>query len=787
VSVPAVPSFAPPPAVSSNDARPSTMPTVEARLIPGVSLSTDETREVARLALSISVIVLLFAFTSIVIVLETGDPASAAAAAVQFAIVGALVYARRQLTGGQSQRGVVLLVASTLVACLVMATIPPPVPALAAGPIMAVAFALSFLPGRRLKVALIAAWVVSVVTAVIVEFTPASPDMPPEIAAASRVVTFAAVVGLVGFVLYRHRRRLEQAVTSAQTADDALRDSEARYRTVVEGVREVIFRVDRENRWALLNQAWADLTGLAIADSVGRPVIDFVHPDDREHHAALARLVVSGEMDEYSHELRLVGLRGADIWVEVHGRPIHDDDGAFVGMSGTMTDVTVRRQLEERLVMQAFHDDLTGLANRALFKDRVEHALTRRPAGRRIVALLFLDLDRFKNVNDSLGHTVGDGLLIAIGERLHAVLRPEDTIARLGGDEFAILVDDVRAPHDVLELAERISAAFDSPFRLGEREITIRSSIGIVLASGGHRTADDLLRDADVAMYRAKATGRGSYALFEPSMQAEVAARQELESDIREAIEHERLTLAYQPIVDLRTGEVVAVEALARWSHPERGDVPPSVFIPSAEESGMIVPFGRWVLRRACLDLAGLRRGGGAASDLRLSVNLSPRQLGDRQIVDEVLTALRDAGLPPDALQLEITEGLVLDCGEEGLGYLHALRAAGCAVSFDDFGTGFSSLGNLRSLPIDELKIDRSFVASMLSGGVDAAVVEAVVRLGAALGVAVVAEGVEDAATAERLAVLGCPFAQGYYFGRPEPVAALAARLADLAAPIAAA
>jgi len=336
----------------------------------------------------------------------------------------------------------------------------------------------------------------------------------------------------------------------------------------------------------------------------------------------------------------------------------------------------------------------------------------------------------------------------------------------------------VSTPQAVLELAERMSATFDRPFHADGREITIRCSIGVVVASGGHRTADDLLRDADVAMYRAKVSGRGSYALFEPSMQAEVAARLELESDLREAIDQEHLTLAYQPIVDLRDGRIVAVEALARWSHPKRGHVPPSVFIPSAEESGLILPLGAWVLRRACLDLAGLRRAGRAAAGLRLSVNLSPRQLDDRSIVGKVLGALATAGLPPDALDIEITESLVLDVGEEGLGYLRELRAAGCRVSLDDFGTGFSSLGNLRTLPVDGLKIDLSFVSAMLDGGVDAAVVEAVVRLGAALGMTVVAEGVENAATSLRLAELGCPFGQGYYFARPEPVAAVAARLA---------
>ncbi len=744
-----------------------------------VTLSADETNALGRLAIAMAVVVVVFAAFGAVLVVQTGDVASAVGAAVLVALAGALLRARLELRRGRSRRAVTLLVVSVLAAALVSAPIPPPAPALAAVPIMAVAFALSFLDGRMLKASLIASWVVAIAIAVVIEFTPAAPDLPPEFAALLRVSGFGAVVGLVALVLYRHRLRLQHAVIEAQTSGAALRVSEARYRTVVEGVREVIFRIDGDGRFALLNHAWEELTDHPVVDSIGRSVLAFIHPDDRELSNDLARPVAQGRAAEYRHEFRLVGRDGSDIWVAAVARPDHGHAGEISGMSGTLTDITARRKLEERLVMQAFHDDLTGLANRALFKDRVEHALARRSQDRPLVGLLFLDLDRFKTVNDSFGHPAGDRLLIAVGERLQAALRPEDTIARVGGDEFAILVEDVTGPQRVLELAERISAAFDKPFRSDSRDVTIGCSIGGVVGSGRHRTAEDLLRDADVAMYRAMVSGRGSYVLFEPSMQAEVAARMELESDLREAIEHERLTLAYQPIVDLRDGHVVAVEALARWMHPTRGAVPPSVFIPSAEESGLIIPLGAWVLRRACLDVAALRRGGGAARDLRLSVNLSPQQLVDGSIVDVVLAALRKAALPPDALDIEITESLVLDCGEEGMRHLRELRAAGCRVSFDDFGTGFSSLGNLRTSPIDGLKIDLSFVSAMLRGGVDAAVVEAVIRLGAALGMAVVAEGVENEATARRLVELGCPFAQGYYFGRPESAAAVAARLAD--------
>jgi predicted signal transduction protein with EAL and GGDEF domain len=322
-------------------------------------------------------------------------------------------------------------------------------------------------------------------------------------------------------------------------------------------------------------------------------------------------------------------------------------------------------------------------------------------------------------------------------------------------------------------LAERVLAAFNTPFALLGRQMTIRSSIGVVVAAVGDRSGDDLLRDADVAMYRAKVGGRGSYALFEPSMQAEVAARMELESDLREAVAQELLTLAYQPIVSLPDGGVVAVEALARWQHPVRGDVPPLVFIPCAEDSGLIVALGRWVLRRACRDVADLRATVVSAAHVRRSVNVSPRQLSDVGFVSDVLSAVRDAGLPPGALDLEVTESVVLDCGEEGIERLRILRAAGVGVALDDFGTGFSSLGNLRTLPIDQLKVDRTFVSEMLTGGVESAVVEAVVRLGAALGVSVVAEGIEDWAVANRLAQLGCPLGQGFLFGRPQPIARL--------------
>jgi diguanylate cyclase (GGDEF)-like protein/PAS domain S-box-containing protein len=740
-------------------------------------MSGDDTRELARLAAAMAGVLLLFAIAGVAIFIGTGDIASLIGGAVTGVFAALLIRGRRQILRGRGRLAARLLVGVVLGAILVSAPIPPPVPALAAAPIMAVAFALSFLHGRSLTVALVAAFVVSVVTAILIELTPPSPDLPPVFATALRVGTMAAVTGLVGLVLFRHRRRLELAVTNAIAAGEALRDSEARYRTVVEDVREVIFRTDADGQWVLLNRAWEELTGHPVAASVGRPILDFVHAADGENHADLIQPVAAGATSEYRHELRLVGGDGRTILVEVHARPLHDEAGRFVGMSGTLTDITARRALEERLLVQAFNDELTGLPNRALFKDRLDHALARRAPNRRLVGLLYLDVDRFKTINDSFGHTAGDALLTAVAGRLRSVVRPEDTIARLGGDEFGIVLEDLRLPDDALALARRVLATFDDPFELLGRLMTVRASVGVVVATDGLRTGDDLLRDADVAMYRAKVGGRGSYALFEPSMQAEVAARMELEADLRHAVEEQLLTIAYQPIVSLPDRRIVGVEALARWHHPSRGDVPPLVFIPCAEDSGLIVELGRWILRRACQDVATERRSNRAAADLRLSVNVSPRQLRDPAFVRDVLGALEDTGLPSSAIDLEVTESVVLDCGEEGIERLRVLRAEGVGVALDDFGTGFSSLGNLRTLPIDQLKVDRTFVSAMLTSGVEAAVVDAIVGLGVALGVSVVAEGIEDAATANRLEQLGCPLGQGYLFGKPQTLAEVSGRL----------
>ena len=747
---------------------------------PGQPSETDaeEIRELQRYAAAIIGVTISFAVLAALVVLETRDAASGVAAIVLVSTAILLVRARRSLGRGSSQRAGVLMVVTTLITILVLASIPPPVPAMGATPLLAVGLALGFLRGRSLVIALVAASCVAVATATIVQFVPDSEDLPLELAAILEVGTMAAVVGVVSFILYRHRSRLTVALARANDAGEALHASEERYRTIVEDVRDVIFRIDSQGRWTLLNPAWTELTGYPVDASLGQTVASFLDPDDRIHHVLNLRRLVDGTVDGYRHEFRLRRHDETFVWVDVHGRAMSDEASGFVGISGTITDITERRNLEARLVDQAFHDDLTGLANRALFKDRLEHALVRQARGPDLVAVLFLDIDRFKIVNDSLGHAMGDELLTAVAGRLQGTLRHEDTVARLGGDEFAILIEQLRSPDEAIAGARRVEAVFDAPFQIAGRDITIASSIGLVVASSGDRTGDELIRDADVAMYQAKVAGQGSFALFEPAMQAEIAARMELETELRKAIEGDGLSIAYQPIVTLTDGEIVGVEALARWSHPRRGNLPPAIFIPGAEASNLIVPLGRWVLRRACQDVADLRRTSVGAANLRLSVNVSPMHLVDASIVSDVMDALGSAGLPADALQLEVTESVVLDHGHVGLEHVLRLRADGVRVSLDDFGTGYSSLGNLRSLPIDELKVDRTFVDKLLAGGAEAVIVDAVVRLGAALGIDVVAEGIETPEVAARLALLGCPLGQGYLFGRPQPILALAASIA---------
>ena len=434
------------------------------------------------------------------------------------------------------------------------------------------------------------------------------------------------------------------------------------------------------------------------------------------------------------------------------------------------TSVAVQNtRLGHRLRQQAFHDTLTDLANRALFMDRLEHALTRRERHDESLAVMFLDLDDFKEINDSLGHMAGDELLARVADRLKLVLRASDTAARFGGDEFAILVEETADPEDTIRVAERVVSVFKPRFVIAGREVTISASVGVAVTASRDVTAEELVGRADVAMYRAKVKGKDTYEIFEPGMQDVVARRLEVRTDLERAIDRHELVVLYQPIVDITTSTPVGVEALVRWKHPRWGMVGPAEFIGIAEETGMIRELGLHVLEEACRQWQAWQVELNDEPAFTVSVNVSPRQLRDPSFVGEVWRILTRAGLPPSHLTLEITESFMVDDPESARARLRELKTLGVRISMDDFGTGYSSLASLQDLPLDILKIDKLFVDHVAEDPRRTAFAQAIIRMGKTLGLGLIAEGVETADQAERLQSLGCRFAQGFYFSRPVP------------------
>ena len=521
-------------------------------------------------------------------------------------------------------------------------------------------------------------------------------------------------------------------------------------------------------------------TNAVILDSVGEGIVGLDgdgritfanraagHLLHRDPNAMLGEPLQPIALAHQEGDATLVRADGTTFPVDYECVPIRENDAA-VGAVVAFRDVSERRRLEAELVHQAFHDALTGLANRALFRDRVEHALTRTGRNSDHVAVCFLDLDNFKAVNDGLGHEAGDRLLCVVATRLVGATRTHDTVARLGGDEFALLLEGVRDDAEALAIIDRVESAMRLPMSLEGKAVSISASTGIA-RGGPDALAEELLRNADVAMYRAKARGGGAHAMFVPEMHAAVLDRLELEADLRMAIASQQFHLLYQPVVELASGRIVGVESLLRWHHHTRGLVTPNDFIPLAEESGLIIPLGRWVLNEACRQ--GALFGGPALS---ISVNLSGRQLQYAGLTDDVVEALRSSGLPPDRLVLEITESVIMQDTEATLHKLEALKTLGIRLAIDDFGTGYSSLGYLQRFPIDILKLDKTFVDGVARGGTDAALARAIIALGDTLHLSTVAEGVEHAQQRDELLALGCELAQGYLFARPLDADAIA-------------
>ena len=550
-----------------------------------------------------------------------------------------------------------------------------------------------------------------------------------------------------------------------------LRGREARFRSLLQNSSDAQAILDADGRVRYESVAVERILGYKAGDWEGRPFGSLVHDEDRATvEQALADLA-SGQGAERRFEFRIQHTDGTWRTMEAIGRNLLDDP-AVAGIVINHRDVTERTVLEAQLTRQAFHDALTGLPNRALFTDRVSHALKRRGRQHRGVVVLFVDLDDFKAINDSLGHQAGDRVLQEVGERLRTTVRPGDTVARLGGDEFAFLLEDVSDPADAEEVADRVAISLGAPLAVGGVEVALRASVGIAVAEDSD-TAADLLRDADTAMYTAKARGGGSHERFVPAMREAAISRFELGTDLRRAIDRQEFVLHYQPVVDLRLGRILGFEALVRWQHPTRGLLSPAGFIPAAEATGLIVPIGRWVLEEACRQAHAWQLATLTEPPLTMSANLSARELREPGLIEGVADILERTGVDPATIVLEITETSMVEDADGAIATLQALKALGVRLAIDDFGTGYSSLSYLRRLPVDVLKLDRSFVVPSGRGDRESALVDAVFRLGRSLGLVTIAEGIEDAEQRDRLISLGCRVGQGYLFARPmaEPAA----------------
>ena len=558
-----------------------------------------------------------------------------------------------------------------------------------------------------------------------------------------------------------------QDVTERRRTDAALRESEYKLRTLISSMGEGLAQADNDELIEFANERLCEMTGYTQAELLGKSTFDIFFDEE-------GRLTVDKENNKRrqgfsgQYEARLRKKSGAMLWVLISGAPIVNADGIITGTLGVFMDITERKRTEEKMVHDAFHDSLTGLANRALFSDHLRLRIERSKRDpEEMFAVLFLDFDRFKVVNDSLGHAEGDELLILIARRLESVMRSCDLVARLGGDEFTILLGKLDAENDAVLIAERIQENLKTPFEIGGSEIFMSASIGIALSTIGHTKAEDMLRDADIAMYCAKANGKARHQVFDQAMHDRALMQLQMETDIRQAFERGEFSLYYQPIFVIETKDLAGFEALIRWNHPERGMVSPGEFIPVAEENGLILPLGRWILFESCRQMREWQDKNPAAKSLKLSVNLSCKQFLQPDLVEQVIAALVSTRLEAHCLKLEITESHLMENSAMSVKMMKRLREIGVELSLDDFGTGYSSLSYLHRLPVNYLKIDRSFVSRMTESTENGEIVNTIIKLAQSLKMKVIAEGIETADQLAQLKHLSCEYGQGYFYSKP--------------------
>ncbi len=559
---------------------------------------------------------------------------------------------------------------------------------------------------------------------------------------------------------------VQNDITQRYQTELALQSSEAQYRRIVETAAEGIWMLDNQDRTSFVNAQMAEMLGYTPEEMRGKSLFDFIDPVTRplvEEKLAKRR---HGEEDR--HDFCFRRRNGQTLWALISTSALFNEAGDYLGALGMLTDITDRKQAEAQLEHFAFYDALTDLPNRAYFFDRLQESINSYHShSSSPFAVLFLDLDSFKMVNDGLGHTVGDHLLMAIARRLRGCLAPEQLLARLGGDEFTVLIPHVREEGEAIAIAQRIHDAFLRPFTIDQHTIFSNVSIGIACAHPNYHHPEELLRDADTAMYQAKAGGKGHYAVFNYAMHSSAVERLQLETNLRWAIEHNQFQLYYQPIIHLATGKLSGFEALIRWHHPEQGWIAPSQFIPVAEETRLILDIGAWVIAEACHQLQTWQQQWGRDLQLTMNINLSAKQFAQPELLNQIDTMLQRTHINPRALKFEITESAIMGQAQAAQETLQALKSRGIQLSIDDFGTGYSSLSYLHHFPVDTLKIDRSFLQCMQTEGGEAEIIKTIISLAHNLGMNVVAEGVETAAQIHYLRKLGCEFGQGYFFARP--------------------
>jgi diguanylate cyclase (GGDEF)-like protein/PAS domain S-box-containing protein len=584
--------------------------------------------------------------------------------------------------------------------------------------------------------------------------------------------------------LFRYRRQIEEKTRELSIANKqlqleieqraqiqtALQESKERYALAASGANDGLWDWNLKTNKIYFSSRWKSMLGFQD-DEIGDRLQEWfhrVHPDDLNKLKKDISDHLNGGTSHFENEHRLLNKKEDYLWVLSRGLAVRDTDGSSIRMAGSFTDISVPKKTEEQLIQNAFYDTLTGLPNRALFMDRLQMAFAKTKRNKHhLFAVLFLDLDRFKNINDSFGHLTGDEVIVSVAKRLRSHVRPDDTIARFGGDEFVVLLANIKEVSDATTIAERINTISREPFHLMHHELYISITIGIAIGTYEYQQPEEVLRDADTAMYNAKVRGKACYLVFDKSMHANALDRLELEIDLRHAIERKEFILYYQPIITLENRSIMGFEALVRWQHPQRGLLLPMEFIPLAEETGLIIPLSSWIIREACRQMSIWQQQASSEPPLMVSINISPKHFKNANFVDQIITILDETALSPEHLALEITETAIMDNTDHMIAVLSQLKDLGIKIHIDDFGTGYSSLSYLQRFPINTLKIDRSFIGRLDRKGKDIEIVQTIINMAKNMKLHVIAEGVEKAENLKTLENLKCDYAQGYFFSHP--------------------